>query len=66
MRRWSENPNAKYILTATVALRNLNHYCELTETTQDLKELKLSYEMKFDKIQVTAIVKSKINIARHQ
>ncbi len=33
VRRWFENLNAKSVLTATVALRNLGHYCELTETT---------------------------------
>ena len=33
MRRWFENLRAKSVLTATVALRNLGHYCELTETT---------------------------------
>ena len=31
--RWFENLRAKSVLTATVALRNLGHYCELTETT---------------------------------
>jgi site-specific recombinase XerD len=35
VRRWFENLNAKSVLTATVALRNLGHYCELTETTPD-------------------------------
>ncbi len=33
MRRWFENLRAKSVLTATVALRNLGHYCELTVTT---------------------------------
>ena len=33
VRRWFENLRAKSVLTATVALRNLGHYCELTETT---------------------------------
>ena len=33
IRRWFENLRAKSILTATVALRNLGHYCELTGTT---------------------------------
>jgi integrase len=33
MRRWFENLRAKSVLTATVALRNLGHYCELTQTT---------------------------------
>ncbi|OWP55371.1 MAG: integrase [Cuniculiplasma sp. C_DKE] len=33
IRRWFENLKAKSVLTATVALRNLGHYCELTETT---------------------------------
>ena len=33
IRRWFENIRAKSVLTATVALRNLGHYCELTETT---------------------------------
>ena len=33
LRRWFENLRAKSVLTATVALRNLGHYCELTETT---------------------------------
>lgn len=33
VRRWFENLKAKSVLTATVALRNLGHYCELTETT---------------------------------
>ncbi|EQB70639.1 MAG: integrase/recombinase, partial [Thermoplasmatales archaeon A-plasma] len=32
VRRWFENLKAKSVLTATVALRNLGHYCELTET----------------------------------
>jgi site-specific recombinase XerD len=32
LRRWFENLKAKSILTATVALRNLSHYCELTQT----------------------------------
>jgi site-specific recombinase XerD len=32
LRRWFENLKAKSILTATVALRNLGHYCELTQT----------------------------------
>ena len=35
VRRWFENLKAKSVLTATVALRNLGHYCELTETTPD-------------------------------
>ena len=33
VRRWFENLRAKSVLTATVALRNLGHYCELTEIT---------------------------------
>ena len=33
VKRWFENLRAKSVLTATVALRNLGHYCELTETT---------------------------------
>ena len=33
VRRWFENLRAKSVLTATVALRNLGHYCELTNTT---------------------------------
>jgi integrase len=33
VRRWFENLRAKSVLTATVALRNLGHYCELTRTT---------------------------------
>ena len=33
LRRWFENLRAKSVLTATVALRNLGHYCELTGTT---------------------------------
>ncbi|MCL4438966.1 MAG: site-specific integrase [Candidatus Thermoplasmatota archaeon] len=33
VRRWYENLRAKSVLTATVALRNLGHYCELTQTT---------------------------------
>jgi site-specific recombinase XerD len=33
VRRWFENLRAKSVLTATVALRNLGHYCELTDTT---------------------------------
>lgn len=33
VRRWFENLRAKSVLTATVALRNLGHYCELTKTT---------------------------------
>ena len=33
VRRWFENLRAKSVLTATVALRNLGHYCELTVTT---------------------------------
>jgi site-specific recombinase XerD len=33
VRRWFENLKAKSVLTATVALRNLGHYCELTDTT---------------------------------
>ena len=33
LRRWCENLRAKSVLTATVALRNLGHYCELKETT---------------------------------
>ena len=33
VRRWFENLRAKSVLTATVALRNLGHYCELTQTT---------------------------------
>jgi site-specific recombinase XerD len=32
VRRWFENLKAKSILTATVSLRNLGHYCELTQT----------------------------------
>ena len=32
VRRWFENLRAKSVLTATVALRNLGHYCELTNT----------------------------------
>ena len=32
VRRWFENLRAKSVLTATVGLRNLGHYCELTET----------------------------------
>ena len=32
VRRWFENLKAKSVLTATVALRNLGHYCELTHT----------------------------------
>jgi len=32
VRRWFENLKAKSILTATVSLRNLGHYCELTHT----------------------------------
>ena len=32
VRRWFENLRAKSVLTATVALRNLGHYCELTRT----------------------------------
>jgi len=32
VRRWFENLKAKSILAATVALRNLGHYCELTQT----------------------------------
>ncbi len=32
LRRWFENLKAKSILTATVALRNLGHYCELQRT----------------------------------
>ena len=32
VRRWFENLKAKSILTAAVALRNLGHYCELTQT----------------------------------
>ncbi len=35
VRRWFENLKAKSVLTATVALRNLGHYCELTKTTPD-------------------------------
>jgi len=33
VRRWFENLNARSVLTATVALRNLGHYCELMDTT---------------------------------
>ncbi len=33
VRRWFENLKAKSVLTATVALRNLGHYCELTNIT---------------------------------
>ncbi len=33
VRRWFENLRAKSVLTATVGLRNLGHYCELTDTT---------------------------------
>jgi len=33
VRRWFENLRAKSVLTATVALRNLGYYCELTQTT---------------------------------
>ncbi len=33
VRRWFENLRAKSVLTATVALRNLGRYCELTQTT---------------------------------
>ena len=33
VRRWFENLRTKSVLTATVALRNLGHYCELTEIT---------------------------------
>ena len=32
VRRWFENLRAKSVLTATVSLRNLGHYCELTQT----------------------------------
>ena len=32
VRRWFENLKAKSILTATVALRNLGHYCEINST----------------------------------
>ena len=35
VRRWFENLKAKSVLTATVALRNLGHYCEITGTTPD-------------------------------
>ena len=35
VRRWFENLRAKSVLTATVALRNLGHYCELTQTTPE-------------------------------
>jgi integrase len=35
VRRWFENLKAKSVLTATVALRNLGHYCELTDTTPE-------------------------------
>ena len=31
-RRWFENLKAKSVLTATVALRNLGHYCEIMHT----------------------------------
>ena len=31
-RRWFENLRAKSVLTATVALRNLGHYCEIMHT----------------------------------
>ncbi len=37
VRRWFENLRAKSVLTATVTLRNLGHYCELTRT--DPKEI---------------------------
>ena len=33
VRRWFENLRAKSVLTATVALRNLGHHCELTNAT---------------------------------
>ena len=33
VRRWYENLRVKSVLTATVALRNLGHYCELVGTT---------------------------------
>ena len=32
VRRWFENLRAKSVLTATVALRNLGHYCEIMHT----------------------------------
>ena len=32
VQRWFENLRAKSVLTATVSLRNLGHYCELTQT----------------------------------
>ena len=32
VRRWFENLKAKSVLTATVALRNLGHYCDLKHT----------------------------------
>ena len=32
VRRWVENLRSKSVLTETMALRNLGHYCELTQT----------------------------------
>ena len=48
VRRWFENLRAKSVLTATVALRNLGHYCELTETTpKDIQKKAKSNEKDF-------------------
>ncbi len=48
VRRWFENLRAKSVLTATVALRNLGHYCELTGTTpKDILKKAQAYEKDF-------------------
>jgi integrase len=52
VRRWFENLKAKSVLTATVALRNLGHYCEINSTnpkeilrkaTENEKEFRYSF-----------------------
>ena len=52
VRRWFENLKAKSVLTATVALRNLGHYCEINNTnpkeilkkaTENEKEFRYSF-----------------------
>ena len=48
VRRWFENLRAKSVLTATVALRNLGHYCELTQTNpKEILKKAQAYEKDF-------------------
>ena len=48
VRRWFENLRAKSVLTATVSLRNLGHYCELTQTNpKEILKKAQAYEKDF-------------------